>query len=630
MVRVFFTNSELIDHRQSHVFKSSNFKIIKEVFNGASRIFRLEKLEDNLELVLSDDVKKEIYKIILSECSIKKRCLFSAASHCAFVKFDEDGEIESRINIVFQARRAEVNIFMDNQYINSIFDGQISEILKRIEDFTENGSGWTLSEVYFFDLSFVSISSVRGGCNMNFDKINNCTKRGLLNIKNDDDFCLLYCIIAKFHSKSIPLSERSNPHSYNVFFHEFNLKGINFPISTGDISLLEKNNSHLNFKINVFIEMDKEVFPIRMYDVDKNELAPKKIVNVLLKECLTNDNKHLFHYILIEDVDKFFSTVYISPSGKKSYAKTHTCSRCIARFSSEEKMKQHTEVCKNPGEILKPIRTFKKPGEKLAFEKPWLKYPHFYTGFVDFESNLIKNNSTEKSCVNCIEKKIKCEHSYTDCLSNHVAVNYCFIIVDRDCNVVYEKVYTGDDAVTNFINTICDLEVELRYSCSLNKNMIFTTEDKKLFDEAKNCHICKRYIKCSKDKVRDHCHATGRFIGAAHNICNLNRKEKPIMKIFAHNFSGYDSHLIIEKLDNASVKNISVIPKSGEKFMAVEINNTFTLCDSMSFLTGSLDSLSASLGASHEYLLIRQSSLLQKNKGEEFFKLVMKKWKYRK
>lgn len=408
------------------------------------------------------------------------------------------------------------------------------------------------------------------------------------------------------------------------------MDGINFPISTDEIDLLEKNNTHLNFKINVFIEIEKEVFPIRLYKVEKNELAPQKIVNVLLKECLTNENKSLFHYILIEDVNKFFSSVYISPSGKKSYSKTFTCPKCIARFSSEDKLGQHKEVCKNPGDILKPIRTFKKPGEKLSFEKPWLKYPHLYTGFVDFESNLIKNLSTEKSCKNCLEKKIICEHSYTGCLSNHVAVNYCFIIVDRDCNVVFEKVYTGDDAVTNFINTICDLEHELRFSCARNENMIFTSEDKKCFDGNNNCHICKRYIKNLRDKVRDHCHATGRFIGPAHNICNLNRKEKPIMKIFAHNFSGYDSHLIIEKLDNPSVKNISVIPKSGEKFMAVEINNTFTLCDSMSFLMGSLDSLSASLGALHEYQLIRQSSLLQKNKGEEFFKLVLKKWKYRK
>jgi len=45
------------------------------------------------------------------------------------------------------------------------------------------------------------------------------------------------------------------------------------------------------------------------------------------------------------------------------------------------------------------------------------------------------------------------------------------------------------------------------------------------------------------------------------------------VKIFAHNFSGYDSHLIIEKINHPKIKSVSAIPKSGEKFMAVTIND---------------------------------------------------------
>jgi hypothetical protein len=160
--------------------------------------------------------------------------------------------------------------------------------------------------------------------------------------------------------------------------------------------------------------------------------------------------------------------------------------------------------------------------------------------------------------------------------------------------------------------------------------MIFTKEDQKHFNETHKCHICSRFITKKSDKVRDHCHATGRFIGPAHNICNLNRKERPIMKILAHNFSGYDSHLIIEKLDNVGVKNVNVIPKSSEKFMAVEINNTYTLCDSMSFLTGSLDALSASLGSEHEYNILKQTSLLQNRRGSNLLSSILRKWNYRK
>jgi hypothetical protein len=626
----FQSNSDLTEHRKSHIFESNEFKINKEVFNGASRIYRLEKAEDDLESILTQSVQNDILKIIISECALKKRCLFSPAAHCAYIKFNEDGDVESRINIVFASRRAEVNVHMSNHYIKEIFSNQCSEISKRIEDFTENGSGWTLSEVFYFDLSFVGISSIRGGCALGSDKINQKTTRGLLNIKNDDNFCLIYCILAKFHSKAILTADRSNPKSYQPFFKDINLEGINFPISIDEITLLENQNSNLNFKINVFIEVDKEVIPARFYNIEKNELSPKIIVNVLLKE-LASDNGSIFnHYILIENEDKFFASVYTSPNGTLSYSKTYTCPKCISRFSSENKLSQHDKVCKKPGDILKPIREFKKEGETLQFQKPWLKYPHLFTGFFDFESNLIKSNNVKNSCKQCDEQCIPCIHSYTQVISSHKAVNYCFIIVNRDGKVVFEKVYTGEDAVENFIETLCELEKELRYVCSLNENMVFTKEDKKKFNETNICHICRKFIKSKNDKVRDHCHASGRFIGPAHNTCNMNRKERPLMKILAHNFSGYDSHLVIEKLDNIAVKNISVIPKSGEKFMAVEINNTFTLCDSMSFLTGSLDALSSSLGDSHDYNLLKQATILQNDDNNDLLPLLLRKWNYRK
>ena len=49
----------------------------------------------------------------------------------------------------------------------------------------------------------------------------------------------------------------------------------------------------------------------------------------------------------------------------------------------------------------------------------------------------------------------------------------------------------------------------------------------------KKCYICQKdfcYDKNEKRKfklyrnVRDHCHYTGKFRGAAHSICNLNYK----------------------------------------------------------------------------------------------------------
>ena len=61
--------------------------------------------------------------------------------------------------------------------------------------------------------------------------------------------------------------------------------------------------------------------------------------------------------------------------------------------------------------------------------------------------------------------------------------------------------------------------------------MPLTNEEVKSSEKQKVCYICEKkffvMIKILKSeyelyhKVRDHCHYTGKFINAAHNICNL-------------------------------------------------------------------------------------------------------------
>ena len=48
--------------------------------------------------------------------------------------------------------------------------------------------------------------------------------------------------------------------------------------------------------------------------------------------------------------------------------------------------------------------------------------------------------------------------------------------------------------------------------------------------------------------MRDHCHFTGKFRGAARCICNLRYKVPHENAIKIHNGSKYDCHLIIKKL----------------------------------------------------------------------------------
>ena len=76
--------------------------------------------------------------------------------------------------------------------------------------------------------------------------------------------------------------------------------------------------------------------------------------------------------------------------------------------------------------------------------------------------------------------------------------------------------------------------------------MIMTIHDKLVYSNFTLSHICN--VELGKDKVRDHCHLTGKFRAAAHEVCNIKYKISQFFPVVFHNLSGYDSHLFIKTL----------------------------------------------------------------------------------
>ena len=55
-----------------------------------------------------------------------------------------------------------------------------------------------------------------------------------------------------------------------------------------------------------------------------------------------------------------------------------------------------------------------------------------------------------------------------------------------------------------------------------NKNLIMSKKEEHLFQQSDSCWICKKLIGNDNEKVRDLCHVTGKFSGAAHWSCHIN------------------------------------------------------------------------------------------------------------
>ena len=121
-----------------------------------------------------------------------------------------------------------------------------------------------------------------------------------------------------------------------------------------------------------------------------------------------------------------------------------------------------------------------------------------------------------------------------------------------------------------------------------NKNLIMT-EEEHLFQQRNSCWICKKLID-NDEKVRDHCHITGKFREAGHWNCNINFQLNKKVPVIIHNLKGYDSHLIFSVLHKFNL-NINVIPNGLEKYMALFLGKDLVFIDSMQFMNFSLDKL---------------------------------------
>ena len=152
----------------------------------------------------------------------------------------------------------------------------------------------------------------------------------------------------------------------------------------------------------------------------------------------------------------------------------------------------------------------------------------------------------------------------------------------------------GCENVDWFVNEMIKLENKMNfYFKNTKKDIVMTQEDEEHYRNNNICYFCEKG-KIVDDKVRDHCHLTGKYRGPAHYNCNINVKHKQsnFIPILFHNFSNYDCHLFFKTLIDKKPDNIklNVIPKTNEEYISVTYG-CLRFIDSFRFLSSGLDSL---------------------------------------
>ena len=110
-------------------------------------------------------------------------------------------------------------------------------------------------------------------------------------------------------------------------------------------------------------------------------------------------------------------------------------------------------------------------------------------------------------------------NSYTEKKAKHKPSGYAwYSICSFDDTKNKRYFYRGKDCIEKFCKDLKELGTEM-INFKKKEMIPLTNKEIKSYEKQKVCHICKEKF-CNdknKKKVRDHCHYTGRFRGAAHS-----------------------------------------------------------------------------------------------------------------
>ena len=108
------------------------------------------------------------------------------------------------------------------------------------------------------------------------------------------------------------------------------------------------------------------------------------------------------------------------------------------------------------------------------------------------------------------------------------------------------------------------------------RNDTVTPEENKSYKKQKESYICKKRFGTDNEnkkyhKVPDHCHYTGKYRGAAHDICHLRYKTpKEIIQLY-HSGYTYGYHFIIKDLANEFEGQFQCIRENTEKYIIFSV-----------------------------------------------------------
>ena len=509
-----------------------------------------------------------IYARLINQYKFKYQVVFSAR----FDKQDEDNQILDE---------TELFINLKNNHNLTQTDIVNIDIVSRLEHQIQKqemkDSGWRFDKINSMTVYFYETTEMNGS---NYIKIP-LRSNAILNVENNDKYCFLWSILAWLHPCNNNHPNRVS--NYRQYFNELNIQGFDFTngFKCSDVHRFnELNNLSVSiFELNFYQDQNQWKHKLIPLEISKNN--SDRVIDLAI---------YRNHYVLIKKLDVFLG----------DHNKKYICRRCLSSYTSENMLMKHKPKCEN-----NDITSIKTSNEShLYWKKHFHKNPLYFRVYADFEADNEKDDTIVGNKTTNIYKQ-------NPVLNGYHIVSELEDVLKSD----YYESPLGYDNVDWFVNEVIRLENKKAfYFKNTNKDIIMTDENEADYRNNNICRFCEEEI--LSDKVRDHCHLTGKYRGPAHSKCNINvtQNQSNFIPFIFHNFSNYDCHMFFKKLvDKKNDKvNFDIIPKTNEEYISITYG-CIRFIDSYRFLSSGLDSL-------------------VKNLDEDDFKILKKeipdKWQY--
>jgi hypothetical protein len=284
---------------------------------------KVYKTEAAMKKAKTMDAKRAIKQIASNNSKHKLSCFIT-------IKYlmREDDPLEEKPRIILRYFNSNIINLTSSHVISGFINNLIKSFEKQLE-ITENGSSLTFVGIEKLSIKTAKSKAMVGGSYIELPEfIKN--KRACVNIKNDDEKCFKWSILASKHYHEMKGGCKDEAYSYFKCQKELiEPENVTYPLDIEFIPEFEKLN---NLKVNVFelIEEQDEEENIK-YATKILYCSYKKYKDVVCLLLFKKDDKQ--HFVWIKDINK------LDKSNVATHASMYRFAYCLsARFMTKENL----------------------------------------------------------------------------------------------------------------------------------------------------------------------------------------------------------------------------------------------------------------------------------------------------